>query len=62
MSFISVHIYVLFSPAQLLRMGRQIRNSVPAFHTQLNLQWPDLENLRERECMRKLKQQTVFSQ
>ena len=34
-----------FSPAQLL-MGRQIRNSVPLFTTQLKLQWPDLDNLR----------------
>ena len=39
-----------FSPAQLL-MGRQIRNSVPTFHTQLNPQWPDLEILRTRESM-----------
>ena len=42
-----------FSPAWLL-MGGQIRNSVPVFHTQLNLQWPDLENLHERESMSKL--------
>ena len=39
-----------FSPAQLL-MGRQIRKSVPLFHTQLNPQWPDLDNLRTRESM-----------
>ena len=37
-----------FSPAQLL-MGRQIRNSVPVFHTQRHPQWPDLENLREKK-------------
>ena len=37
-----------FSPAQLL-MGRQMRNSVPVFHTQLHPQWPDLENLREKK-------------
>ena len=49
-----------FSPAQLL-MGRQIRNGVPVFHTQLNPQWPDLENLRERASMSELKQQTVFN-
>ena len=49
-----------FSPAQLL-MGRQIRNSAPAFHTQLNPQWPDLENLHARESMSKLKQETVFN-
>ena len=49
-----------FSPAQLL-MGRQIRYSVPVFHTQLHPQWPDLENLREKESMSKLKQQTVFN-
>ena len=49
-----------FSPAQLL-MGRQIMYSVPAFHTQLNPQWPDLENLRARESMSKLKQETVFN-
>ncbi|XP_078352985.1 uncharacterized protein LOC144637776 [Oculina patagonica] len=49
-----------FSPAQLL-MGRQIRNSVPAFHTQLNPQWPDLENLRARESISKLKQEKVFN-
>ena len=42
-----------FSPAQLL-MGRQIRNSVPLVHTQLNPQWPDLDNLRTRESMSKL--------
>ena len=42
-------------------MGRQIRNSVPVFHTQLHPQWPDLENLREKESMSKLKQQTVFN-
>ena len=49
-----------FSPAQLL-MGRQIRNSVPLFHTQLNPQWPDLDNLRARESMSKWKQETVFN-
>ena len=49
-----------FSPAQLLT-GRQIRNSVPLFHTQLNPQWPDLDNLRTRESMSKLKQETVFN-
>ena len=49
-----------FSPAQLL-MGRQIRNSVPVFHTQLHPLWPDLENLREKESISKLKQQTVFN-
>ena len=49
-----------FSPAQLL-MGRQIRNGVPVFHTQLNPQWPDLENLRERASMSELKQRTVFN-
>jgi len=43
-----------FSPAQLLMEG-QIRNSVPAFHTQLNPQWPDLENMPARESMSKLK-------
>ena len=48
-----------FSPAQLL-MGRQIRKSVPLFHTQLNSQWPDLDNLRAREGMSKMKQETVF--
>ena len=42
-------------------MGRQIRNSVPVFHTQLHPQWPDLENLREKESMSKLKQQTLFN-
>ena len=47
-----------FSPAQLL-MGRQIRNSVPLFHTQLNPQWPDLDNLLTRESMSKLKQETT---
>ena len=49
-----------FSPTQLL-MGRQIRNSVPLFHTQLYPQWPDLDNLRARESMSKLKQETVFN-
>ena len=49
-----------FSPAQLL-MGRQIKNSVPLFHTQLNPQWPDQDNLRTRESMSKLKQETVFN-
>ena len=49
-----------FSPAQLL-MGRQIRNSVPMFHTQLNPKWPDLDNLRALESMSKLKQETVFN-
>ena len=42
-------------------MGRQIRNSVPLFHTQLNPQWPDLDNLHTRESMSKLKQETVFN-
>ena len=49
-----------FSPAQLL-MERQIRNSVPMFHTQLNPKWPDLDKLRERESTSKLKQETVFN-
>ena len=49
-----------FSPAQLL-MGSQIRNRVSLFHTQLNPQWPDLDNLRTRESMSKLKQETVFN-
>jgi len=49
-----------FSPSQLL-MGRQIMNSVLLFHTQLNPQWPDLDNLRARESMSKLKQETVFN-
>ena len=47
-----------FSPAQLL-MGRQIRNSVSLFHTQLNPKWTDLDNLRVRENIRKLKKETV---
>ena len=42
-------------------MGRQLRNRVPVFHIQLNPQWPDLENLREKESMSKLKQQTLFN-
>ena len=42
-------------------MGGQIRNSVPLFHTQLNLQWPDLDNLRTIESMSKLKQEMVFN-
>ena len=42
-------------------MGRQIRHSVPTFHTQLNPKWPDLDNLRARESMSKLKQETVFN-
>ena len=39
-----------FSPVQLL-MGRQVRKSVSLFHTQLNPQWPELDNLRTRESM-----------
>ena len=42
-------------------MGRQIRNSVPSFHAQLKPQWPDLDNLRARESVSKLKQETVFN-
>ena len=42
-------------------MGRQIRNSVPLFHTQLNPQWPGLDNLRAQESVSKLKQDTVFN-
>ena len=42
-------------------MGRQIRNSVPLFHTQLKPQWPDLDNLHARESMSKLKQEIVFN-
>ena len=49
-----------FSPAQLL-MGKQIRNSVPLFHTQLNPQWPDLDNPRARESISKSKQEMVFN-
>jgi len=49
-----------FSPNQLL-MGRQIRNSVPLFHTQLNPQWPDLDNLPARESVSKLNQETVIN-
>ena len=49
-----------FSPAQLL-MGRQIRNSVPTFHTQLDPQWPDFGNLHARESMSKLRQEKVFN-
>ena len=49
-----------YSPAQLL-MGRQIRNSLPTFHTQLDPQWPDLQSLRARETMSKLKQQSTFN-
>jgi len=41
--------------------GRQIRNSVPLFHTQLNPQWPDLDNLRARESVSKLNQETVIN-
>ena len=44
-----------FSPAQLL-MGRTLRNSVPMFHTEPNLHWPDLEKLHARESESKLKQ------
>ena len=60
LAYISTPLACKFSPAQLL-MGRQIRNSVPVFHTQLIPHWPDLVNLRERESMSKLKQQTVFN-
>ena len=42
-------------------MGRQIRNSVPSFHTQLKPQWPDLDNLHVRESVSKLKQEIVFN-
>lgn len=49
-----------FSPAQLL-MGRQIRNSVPMFDTQLNPHWPDLGKLHARESQSKLKQETMFN-
>ena len=35
---------------------RQTGNSVPAFHTQLNLQWPGLKSLRVRESMSKLEE------
>lgn len=41
-------------------MGRQTTNSVPAFHTQLNPQWPDLKNLRARETMSKLEEEIVW--
>jgi len=37
-------------------MGRQIRNSLPTFHTQL-----DLQSLCVRETMSKLKQQSTFN-
>ena len=49
-----------YSPAQLL-MVRQIRISLPAFHTQLDPQWPDLRSLRARETKSKLKQQSTFN-
>ena len=42
-------------------MGRQIRNSAPSFHAQLKAQWPELDNLRARESVSKLKQETVFN-
>ena len=42
-------------------MGRQIRNSVSSFHTQLKPQWPDVDNLHARESVSKLKQETVFN-
>ena len=45
-----------FFPVQFL-MGRQIRSSVPLFHTQLHPQWSDLDNMRARESMSKLKQE-----
>ena len=60
LAYISTSLACKFSSAQLL-MGRQIRNSVPVFHTQIIPHWPDLVNLRERESMSKLKQQTVFN-
>ena len=42
-------------------MGRQVRNSVTSFHTQLKPQWPDVDNLHARESVSKLKQDTVFN-
>ena len=41
-----------FSPSKLLK-GGQIRNNVLLCHTQLNPQWPNLDNLRGRESMSK---------
>jgi len=49
-----------FSPAQLL-MGRQIRNTVPLFHTQLDPQWRGVDKLRAQESVSKLKQGTFFN-
>ena len=49
-----------FSPAQLL-MGRKLRNSVPMFHTEPNLLWPDLEKLHTRESESNLKQHSNFN-
>ena len=51
-----------YSPAhgQLL-MGRQIRNSLSTFHTQLDPQWPDMQSLLTRETTSELKQQSTLN-
>lgn len=50
-----------FSPTHFSADGKTDRNSVPAFHTQLNLHWPDLDKLHARENLSKLKQETIFN-
>ena len=48
------------SPAQLL-MGRRLRTPVPVSPLQLQPQWPDLKEFREKDTALKLQQQQTFN-
>ena len=49
-----------YSPAQLL-MGRNIRSTLPTFHSQLNPKLPDVSRLRQREQDSRLQHQVNFN-
>ena len=42
-------------------MGRNIRSTLPIFHSQLNLKLPDVSRLRQREQDSRFQQQVNFS-
>ena len=60
LAYRSTPLYCGYSPAQLL-MGRNIRSTLPTFHSQLNPKLPDVSRLCQREQDGRLQQQINFN-